>query len=112
MKVANIFLQHFRIFSQQDVKLSDLTLLFGGNGSGKTSLIEGLYLLSHGESFRAEKIDEMIAFDQSLARVAARLIDDQNTDLLEVTLTRGMVQGKRAQKRLYAINGAKKLRKN
>lgn len=114
MRVAKIFLQHFRAFSQLEVELGKLTLLAGGNGSGKTSVVEALYLLSHGESFRAGKIDEMIAFDEPLARVGARLVDDADdkVDVLEITLTRGEVGGARAQKRLYSINGAGKRRQN
>lgn len=112
MKIAHIFFQNFRIFSKYEAKLSDVTLLVGGNGSGKTSLIEGMYLLSHGESFRAEKIDEMIAFGHQLSRVTARLVDENDADMLEMTLTRGLVQGRRSQKRLYAINGARKRSQN
>ncbi|MFH2118387.1 MAG: DNA replication and repair protein RecF [Candidatus Paceibacterota bacterium] len=118
MKVAKIFFQHFRLFTQQEVNLNDVTLLSGDNGVGKTSIIEGLYLLSHGESFRADKIDEMVAFDQELARVGITLIEEDKTlkkpkkDILEVTLTRGLVQGARTRKRLFSINGVGKSQKN
>ena len=117
MTVEKIFLQHFRNFSQREAELNGTTLLFGRNGSGKTSVMEGLYLLSHGESFRAGKIDEMVAFDEELARLGVRLVDnasgaDGEADRLEITLTRGKVQGKRSPKRLYKINDAGKQRKN
>lgn len=115
MKVNKIFFQHFRSFKQQELIFSDVTLLFGSNGSGKTSVAEGLYLLASGESFRANKIDEMVAFTEELARVGVRLVDgddQQDADVLEMTLTKGLVQGKRARKRLYAINGAGKQRKS
>ncbi len=115
MTVKQLYFQHFRSFPEYDLRLADTTLLVGRNGSGKTSIAEGLYLLSHGESFRAGKIDEMIAFEQELARVGARLVDgegDDEADILEITLTRGKVQGKRAHKRLYSVNGTKKMHKN
>jgi DNA replication and repair protein RecF len=108
MKITHIYFEQFRSFPRLEVKLGESTLLVGGNGAGKTSVVEGLHLLSHGESFRAEKIDEMIAFGQPLARVGARLVDESAADMLEMTLTRGLVQGRRAQKRLYALNGARK----
>lgn len=114
MTVAKVFFQHFRNLTQQEVLLDNTTLLFGRNGAGKTSVAEGLYLLSHGDSFRAGKIDEMISFNEELSRIGVRLVngaDDKDVDILEITLTRGMVQGKRARKRLYAINGAGKQRK-
>jgi DNA replication and repair protein RecF len=117
MKIAKIFFQHFRLFDQQSIKLNDVTLLVGGNGSGKTAVVEGLFLLSHGDSFRAGKIGEMVAFDQELARVAASLVDKYNSteketiDKLEVALTRGMVSGTRTRKRLFTINGVSKSQK-
>src|SRR3989304_3914791 len=101
MKITHIYFEQFRSFPRLEVNLGESTLLVGGNGAGKTSVVEGLHLLSHGESFRAEKIDEMIAFGQPLARVGARLADGDSADMLEMTLTRGLVQGRRAQKRLY-----------
>lgn len=114
MKVSKIFFQHFRLFRQREVELNTVTLLSGDNGTGKTSVIEGLYLLSRGESFRAQRIDEMIAFEQELARVGCRLVEsdkDEKADVLEVTLTRGMVQGARTRKRLFSLNGAGKSQK-
>lgn len=43
-------------------------ILLGKNGSGKTSLLEAIYLLGLGRSFRAHKIDHVIAHhDQALA---------------------------------------------
>jgi DNA replication and repair protein RecF len=114
MKITKIFFQHFRSLEQREIDFEQLTLLVGGNGTGKTSVIEGLYLLSHGESFRAGKVDEMIEFDQELARVGVRLEDGQagQADKLEVTLTKGKVQGKRTRKRLFTINDAGKSLKN
>lgn len=114
MKVSKIFFQHFRLFNQREVSLNTVTLLSGDNGTGKTSVIEGLYLLSRGESFRAQKVDEMIAFEQEVARVGCRLVEseeDEKADILEVTLTRGMVQGARTRKRLFSLNGAGKSQK-
>jgi DNA replication and repair protein RecF len=110
MKVGEIIFQHFRLFEKKHINFNEVTLLVGDNGSGKTSVMEGLYLLSHGVSFRADKIDEMIAFDQELARVKLQLRGTENTDrdILAVTLTRGLVGGARTRKRLFAINGVGK----
>lgn len=112
MKVTQLNIQYFRAFKEKKLSFGTLTLLVGGNGAGKTSIIEGLYLLSHGESFRAGKIEEMVAFNEPLARVKAVITDNQAKDELEVTLTRGLVQGKRTPKRLFAVNGAGKRRQN
>ncbi len=38
-------------------------LIFGGNGAGKTSLVEALHVLSHGRSFRTGQIDSLVGRD-------------------------------------------------
>jgi len=52
---------------------SGLTILAGRNGQGKTSLLESIYLLATGRSFRTHRNDEMINRDGGPLRVAARL---------------------------------------
>jgi DNA replication and repair protein RecF len=106
--VKKVLFQDFRIFNQQEISLSETTLLSGKNGVGKTSVMEGIYLLSHGDSFRASLIDDMIAFEKELSRVGGKI----NGDVLEITLTRGKIQGKRTLKRHFSLNGAKKRKKD
>lgn len=98
-------LQNFR--SHRDLIIPfnlTLTVITGDNGSGKTSVIEALQLLSTGQSFRAERVEEMIAFDEELATISAKVDDDE----LEIMLTRGVLQGKRTQLKHYRVNGVKK----
>lgn len=106
--IKTILFQDFRTFLQQQVNFAERTLLAGKNGVGKTTIMEGIYLLSHGDSFRASVIDEMITFEKDLARVGGKI----DEDILEITLTRGKIQGKRTLKRHYALNGAKKRKKD
>ncbi|WP_278682248.1 AAA family ATPase, partial [Paraclostridium bifermentans] len=40
-----------------------INLLIGKNGQGKTNIVEAIYLLSFGKSFRTSKDKEMIRFD-------------------------------------------------
>lgn len=42
-----------------------LNLLLGANGSGKSSLLEGIHVLAHGRSFRAGSADDLIQRGQS-----------------------------------------------
>lgn len=46
--------------------------IFGPNGSGKTSILEGLYLLSCGHSFRSREISPIISYEQPSLTVFAR----------------------------------------
>lgn len=45
---------------------------YGDNGAGKTSVLEALYLLGRGRSFRANQIATVIQHDQRLLQVVAR----------------------------------------
>jgi DNA replication and repair protein RecF len=51
---------------------SRFTLIMGPNASGKTSILEALYLLSCGHSFRSREISPIIAHGQSSLNVFAR----------------------------------------
>lgn len=52
--------------------------LIGDNGAGKTSILEALYLLGRGHSFRSASNRRLIADDAQFALVRAGLIDQFN----------------------------------
>ncbi len=54
---------------------ADIVVLAGPNGSGKTSLLEALYLLCTSKSFRASRPAESIAHGQGEAHVRGQLLD-------------------------------------
>lgn len=58
-----------------------ITVILGSNASGKTNILEALYLLSTAKSFKAKLEVEMIRYEQELARVKG--------EGLEVIITRG-----------------------
>jgi DNA replication and repair protein RecF len=56
---------HFRNFDQQEIYLSLGTNLFSGrNGQGKTNLLEAIYILGYGRSFRTAKPKECIRYGE------------------------------------------------
>jgi len=60
----------FRNFVSKTFDLNDdVNVVWGKNASGKTNMLEAIYLLGTGNSFRARIIDEMVRFDQELGRV-------------------------------------------
>lgn len=80
-----------------------VNLVIGPNTSGKTNLMEAIYLLATGNSFRAQRESEMINFGEEIARVKA-----QTSAELEIILTTGKLGGKRVAKKTYKINGVNK----
>jgi DNA replication and repair protein RecF len=49
-----------------------LSLIWGGNGSGKTSLLEAIFLLGRGRSFRTRNTERLIRRGQNHLRVIGR----------------------------------------
>lgn len=54
----------------------EFTLFYGVNGSGKTSILEAIYLLSRGSSFRTNITNRMIAYDADSFTVFGSILDD------------------------------------
>lgn len=52
-----------------------LNIFHGENGSGKTSLLEGIHLLSSGRSFRSAKLDPLITHGKDEAVIFSQLTD-------------------------------------
>lgn len=109
MIVKNLSLQNFRSYKNKTFKFpSGTTLIVGPNTSGKTNLLEAIYLLATGKSFRAQVEEEMISYEKELARARAEIRREEEMDELEILLTTGQVGKKRTMKKQYLINGVKK----
>lgn len=103
--LKSLQLVSFRNHVDLAVNLGQLTLIVGENARGKTNMMEAMYLLARGESFRAKKSEEMVNWQAEVAHVIGEAEEAEKQSRLQVTVTRGMVQGKRVQKRLYKVNG-------
>lgn len=65
------------------LSLSRLNLFYGDNGSGKTSLLEAVYLLAIGKSFRSHLIKTVIQEGQRHCTVSGRLAHGQQLGILK-----------------------------
>ncbi len=63
------------------------SVFVGDNGQGKTNLLETIYVVATLRSFRTSKLAELVAFDQPVARIRARVTREQVTRVYEVELT-------------------------
>ncbi len=112
MELNQLSLAHFRNYDTKIIKFDNLTtILVGPNAIGKTSIVEAVHLLASGDSFRATKIEQMIEFDQELARVKGKVQANGDEVTLEVILTKGKVQGKKVQKRIFSINDTRRAKR-
>ena len=74
MKILKISLNGFRNYEWETAEFSENTnIITGENAQGKTNLLEAVYLLSNGKSFRTRTDREMIGFDFSEAEILAEV---------------------------------------
>ncbi len=89
LMIKKIRLSNFRNLKDKVLSFSNkTTVIVGPNASGKTNLLESIFLLSSGKSFKAHVEEEMISYSEEIARVKG-LFDEKL--VLEVVLTRGEI---------------------
>lgn len=107
MLLKKIHLRNFRSYHKRDFPFSPLlTVIIGPNAIGKTNLLESIYLLSTGKSFRAETEGEMIGYGSEMSNVKCQISNekDEKTNL-EVILTVGEVMGQGAPAKKFLVDG-------
>ncbi len=88
MILQSLTLSNFRSYKKIHFDFSPrVTVIIGPNTAGKSNLIESLFLLSAGKSFRADKDVQMIAFGANLARVTGIVADSDGKETLEVLVS-------------------------
>lgn len=108
MNLKHLSLQNFRNYAKHSIEFENpLTVVLGPNTAGKTNLLEAIYLLSTGKSFRALADLEVISFDKDISRVKGELEDGV---VLEVVVSRRDKEGRPGLYRKYLINGLPKRR--
>ena len=70
--ISELKLNNFRCFETSSIKLSPgINFFYGPNGSGKTSILEAIYMCSSGKSFKSSNIKSLISFDQDYFNISA-----------------------------------------
>ncbi|GJM08049.1 MAG: DNA replication and repair protein RecF [Lysobacteraceae bacterium] len=59
-----------------------LNLFQGANGAGKTTVVEALFMLGHGRSFRARNHTDLVAYNRKQATIFCQLQADHRTHQL------------------------------
>ena len=72
MQLNQIVLKHYRNYENQSLELPEgATILAGENAQGKTNLLEAIFLLTGGKSWRASRRGDLVAFHQPKALIQA-----------------------------------------
>ena len=92
MQILKLRLTDYRNFKKKFVEFNPgVNVIMGPNGSGKTNILESIFLSSTGKSFKARIESEMINYEKDIGRIKARIkFDGEFTDL-EAVLTSGFI---------------------
>ena len=71
--IERLQVSHLRNIQQIDMQAAQCNIIIGVNGSGKTSLLESIFLLSRGKSFRHHQPKRYIQHHKPATTVHARL---------------------------------------
>ena len=78
MQIRRLRIQNLRIIESADVEPAEgINVIAGGNGAGKTSILEAIYLAGRGRSFRHADAGPMIRQGSDSATVVAELFDER-----------------------------------
>ncbi|HVZ66646.1 MAG TPA: DNA replication and repair protein RecF [Patescibacteria group bacterium] len=74
MILSLLKLTNFRNHKASTFTLSPTTVIIGKNTAGKTNILESIYILSRGKSFRAEKDQDTINEGKDFTRIEAQVV--------------------------------------
>jgi DNA replication and repair protein RecF len=77
MLLESLEIHNFRNLSGKVSWGAGLNIIYGDNGQGKTNWLEAIYLLATTKSFRTQRLQEAIRFDEDLAVVRGRVAQSQ-----------------------------------
>lgn len=87
--LKRLTVRDFRCFDTADIELApDINWIIGENASGKTSLLEAIFFLGHGRSFRTHRPDRLMREGTDRFQAVARIGSEHGEKVL------GMARGK------------------
>ncbi len=79
MAISRILIEHFRNLNAVDQTFDpSFNFILGDNGSGKTSLLEALFYLAHGRSFKSSVQNRIISYDQPHFTLHGKIQESQH----------------------------------
>jgi len=88
MKICKLQLQNFRNYDKYELEFDESKNLFvvlGGNGKGKTNILEAIYMLSTGKTFRTADQDNILKWGQDFFTTKGEVEIDNEKKSLEVS---------------------------
>ncbi|MDW7668628.1 MAG: DNA replication/repair protein RecF [Bacillota bacterium] len=89
MYVENLYLENYRNFEKISIELNEkLNLFIGDNAQGKTNLIEAIFYISIGRSFRFSKDSNLIMFEKDRNYIKIKVQRRRDTKEIEVEINK------------------------
>jgi len=87
MIVNSIYLDGFRNYSDISIGFEQgVNVIIGANAQGKTNMVEAIYYLTTGRSFRTSSDKDLISFNKDAAYIKAEVISAEREQILEARL--------------------------
>lgn len=84
--LKSLYLRNFRNYVDAEVHLSPrLNVFFGDNAQGKTNILEAIYLIATGRSFRTQHLHELIRAGESFFFLEAEIVRDSVTQTVKIS---------------------------
>ncbi|MEG1989954.1 MAG: DNA replication and repair protein RecF, partial [Clostridia bacterium] len=85
MYIKTLKLDNFRNYIKQDISfIKGINLFIGDNAQGKTNIIEAIYLTAFAKSYRTNKDEEVINFENEYSRVKLEYNKKEINDNIEI----------------------------
>ena len=99
MNIKKLTLQNFRNYKNQEITFCEnINVIYGDNAQGKTNIIEAIFLSSMGKSFRTNKDNELIYFNEKNSKIKVDFEKKDRTGSIETQIE---------EKKTFFVNGVK-----
>ena len=89
MKIERLKLTNFRNYQNLEIEFKkNINLIIGDNGQGKTNILESIYILSLTKSNRSGIEENLIKFDEEIAKIEGMVKSEELIKKQEVHLTK------------------------
>ena len=106
MRLTRLLLEDFRSYPSAELRPDPgLTIVAGPNGSGKTNLLEAIFVAVTGRSHRAATESELVRHGAAFARVRLDLTDSEGADTARVELILPGPLGSAELRKRVTVNG-------
>lgn len=84
--ICSLLLRNFRNYREAQIQFSPgVNLFYGRNAEGKTNLLEAIYFLSTGRSFRTSRLDELIIQGERYFYLEAVFVKDNIEQTIKIS---------------------------